>query len=158
MNYISKLAALGAGIGLLSAGFVFGPAVAGGGWGKTAGHGGKGIYRMMKRMDADGNGELTLEEVESSRSQRFAKADGNGDGVVEAAELKARIMVRMERRADRRVQKMMRRFDVNNNGQVSQTEFINPAKRRFSWNDLNDDGKLSGDELPRRRGHRQNKN
>lgn len=158
MNYISKLAIFGAGVGLLSAGMVFGPAIAGGGWGKMAGHGGKGIYRMMKRMDADGNGELTLEEVESGRTKRFAKLDGNADGVVDAAELKARIMARMERRAERRVSRMMRRLDADGDGQVSQAEFISPAKQRFTWNDLNDDGKLSGDELPRRRGHRRHKN
>lgn len=154
MNKISKLAVLGAGVGLLSAGIAFGPAIAGGGWGKHAGHGGKGIYRMMKRMDADGNGELTLQELQTGQLKRFADVDSNGDGAVDADEMKAHIMKRMERRADRRVQRRMRRLDENRDGQISEAEFTERAKQRFSWNDLNDDGKLSGDELPRGRGKR----
>ena len=54
MMNIGKLAILGAGVSLLTAGIAFGPAVAGGGWGKHAGHGGKGIHRMLKRLDKIG--------------------------------------------------------------------------------------------------------
>ncbi|MGI9406787.1 MAG: EF-hand domain-containing protein [Hyphomicrobiaceae bacterium] len=151
MSKFKTLTVLGAGTALIVAGFALAPAIAaGGGWGKHAGHGGKRAFRMMERMDADGNGELTLEEVQAGRAKRFAKFDGNGDGTVDAAELKSGIMARMERRAERRVTKMMRRLDANGDGQISESEFAAPAQKRFGWNDLNDDGKLSGDELPRR--------
>ncbi|MEL7544986.1 MAG: EF-hand domain-containing protein, partial [Pseudomonadota bacterium] len=146
MKLFGKVAIVAAGLGVLGTGIAFGPAVAAqGGWGKMAGHGGKGFHRMIKRFDADNNGELTLQELENGRSERFKKADTNGDGVVTADELKARIMQRMERRADRRVKRMIRRLDEDRNGQVTEAEYLSRAKERFTWADLNDDGKLSGD-------------
>ncbi len=41
------------------------------------------------RMDADGDGFLTREEVRKAREARFAKYDANGDGKVTLAEFVA---------------------------------------------------------------------
>ncbi|MEL6287230.1 MAG: EF-hand domain-containing protein [Pseudomonadota bacterium] len=151
MKTMTKAMVAVAGVGVLGAGVAFGPAVAGqGGWGKMAGHGGKGLQRMLRSMDADDNGELTLQELEQGQARRFDQADANGDGQVTADEMKAQRMRRIERRMERRIQRQMRRLDENRDGVVSKAEFVDAAKQRFTWADLNDDGTLTRDELPRR--------
>jgi hypothetical protein len=44
--------------------------------------------RMLERLDADGDGKITRAEFDAEAAQRFARMDRNGDGVVDAAELK----------------------------------------------------------------------
>ena len=132
------------------------------GW-RGAGHeGGFGrhIGKWMKKADADGDGAISLEEVQAMRASRFTKMDGNGDGVIDRAEIDARMndriakrIERMKQRADRRALRMTRRLDKNRDGKITKAEFEARAVERFAINDLNDDGKISGDEMPRK-GHR----
>ena len=118
--------------------------------GRSMGHGG----HWMARADVNGDGAITIEEVEAMRAKRFAKFDLNSDGVVDKAEIEARIRKRIERMATR----LTRRFDKNRDGRITKEEFNARAVERFSWNDLNDDGKLSGDELPRKMHRRSHHN
>ncbi len=122
--------------------------------GRGGGHGygmGRHMGYWMTKADADEDGAITLEEVEAMRGKRFAEFDKNADGVVDEAELKARIEEKIKKRIERRVKRMTRRFDKNRDGRITKEEFNSRARERFSWNDLNDDGKLDGDELPRRK-------
>ncbi len=158
MRMSKALLLAGLGTVVATAGVVATHAVAGDGWGKRGHHGwghhgryGGGKLRRMRRMDADKNGEITMEELEEARAERFEQLDQDGDGAVTREELieraKARVMERIERRTTRR----MRRLDADRDGKVTPEEFNRHAKERFVWADLNDDGKLSGDELPGRR-------
>ncbi len=102
--------------------------------------------RFLKRADANRDGIVTLEEVEKLREKRFNKYDTNNDGVISEKEIEDRIRARIEKR----VKRMTRKFDRNKDGKITQDEFNWLVKEKFSWRDLNDDQKLSGDELPRR--------
>lgn len=128
----------------------------GGGWGHGHGHGrghGKRMTRMLMKADANKDGEITMEEIETLRDERFGRFDSNDDGVVEAAEIEAKLRARMEERLQRRIKRMTRRFDADRDGKITKEEFNRFARERFTWADLNDDGKIAEDELPRRMKH-----
>jgi hypothetical protein len=112
------------------------------GYHMTRGHGGG----WLKKADANNDGEVTFDEVEELRSKRFIEYDADKDGVVTGEEIEAVIQERVEKRA----QRMTRRFDQDRDGKITTDEFNRFAKERFGWMDLNDDGKIAGDELPRR--------
>jgi len=44
--------------------------------------------------------------------------------------------------------RIVRRFDVDRNGSITRQEFNRPARERFTWMDLNDDGRITREELP----------
>ncbi len=44
--------------------------------------------RMMQRLDIDGDGKVTLAEIEGQKAKRFALMDRNNDGKLEASELR----------------------------------------------------------------------
>jgi Ca2+-binding EF-hand superfamily protein len=44
---------------------------------------------VFEEMDLNGDGAVTLEEMEGAREARFAEADANGDGVLDRDELLA---------------------------------------------------------------------
>jgi len=123
----------------------------GGGWhGKHGGHKRGGMMRMLAKADKNNDGEVTTDEIREMRAKRFKHFDTNEDGIVTREEVEKHVRERIERRVMRRTEKMFRRFDKDRNGEVTKDEFDRHALERFSWHDFNDDGKLSGDELPRR--------
>ncbi len=48
----------------------------------------------------------------------------------------------------RRVNKMVRRFDQDNDGRVTREEFEKPIRERFAKRDINKDGRITEDDLP----------
>ena len=110
------------------------------GYHMTRGHGGG----WLKKADANKDGEVTFDDVEELRSERFTKFDANNDGVVTEDEVQKVV----EERVQKRTQRMTRRFDQDRDGKITTDEFNRLAKERFSSMDLTDDGKIAGDELP----------
>lgn len=100
-------------------------------------------------LDADGNGELTLEEMLAHREARFAEADTDGDGNLSRDEMIAAAMGRVEASIDRR----MERFDDNEDGMLSANELddMRPRgpgpERLFSRMDEDGDGVVSAEEF-----------
>ena len=92
---------------------------------------------IMTALDSDGNGELSATEIENA-SKAILKLDKNGDGIINAEELRPDpaslppMMARMGEEAQ--------------GGQFGGAMMI----RMFEASDKNKDGKLSGDEIPER--------
>lgn len=90
------------------------------------GHGRMGRIGMLKQLDADKDGTVTLDEFLKPRSGRFAELDKNGDGSLDAAELSAR----MQQKADQRQRIMMARLDADGDGKVTADEFEQASHHR----------------------------
>ena len=100
------------------------------------------------QLDADGDGELTLNEMDAKHREMFDAADTDGDGAVSREEMKA---FHKSRRAEHRAKRM---GDANGDGEVSRAEFDAHAAAKFSEMDSNGDGVLSDEELSKGRGHK----
>lgn len=88
------------------------------------------------KMDPNGDGKVTLDEMREGAKQRFAKLDADKNGVLSQAEL-----------SKGHGRRMMERADANKDGQVTLAECIASADAFFKKLDKNNDGVLQGDEL-----------
>lgn len=99
----------------------------------------------FSELDANGDGQLTLEEMVAHREARFTQADTDGDGNLSRDELIAAAMGRVEDRIDRQ----MERFDDNEDGMLSANELddMRPRgpgpERIFARMDADGDGAIS---------------
>lgn len=101
-------------------------------------------------LDTDGDGALTMEELQAAATARFAAADTDGNGLLSADEIAA---ARAEAQAER-IARMVERLDTNEDGGISQAELEvvrrgggQMAERMFERADANDDGRLSAEEF-----------
>ena len=101
--------------------------------------------RGWERMDVNGDGKITAEEMTEKNARFIAQADADGDGAVTQEEAKA---FHETRRAEMREK---RNPDKNGDGVVDRTEYVTAAQDRFDRQDKNGDGVLSEDEM--QRGH-----
>jgi Ca2+-binding EF-hand superfamily protein len=120
---------------------------------------GIGDDRGGSRMGFFRRGPLTAEEQDARIRERFARLDKNSDGILDTAEIEAGLAARTEswregmreRMGGRGMEpgaELMRRFDENKDGKVTKDEFLGGIKRRFAEMDLNNDGRISDDDLP----------
>lgn len=73
---------------------------------------------IFSEMDADGNGALTLEELQAAGSNRFEEADTDGNGALSRDELLAQAQDRAESRVDR----LLERADADGDGELTVAE------------------------------------
>lgn len=109
--------------------------------------------RYARRMEQDGRdgkesrrGFFTLDRLLGRVDRRFRKLDTNGDGFIDLPDLQARAT----EHAAFASRRFFRRFDANGDGKVTRDEFDGPAKERFAYLDLDDDGKITEADLPPR--------
>lgn len=98
-------------------------------------------------LDLNGDGALTLEEMQSRGQACFAEMDANNDGVLSKEELSAAVTAH----AADRVARMLSRFDDNGDGLLQQDEMParaeNRAARMFDRFDADGDGTISAEEF-----------
>lgn len=112
--------------------------------GPGRGHGGG---MALEQLDANGDGNISMEEISAERTERFASADANGDGGLTLEEFtSAREAEREERRAER-MTKHFERLDADGDGVVTLAEqdafAEDRMERMFNRIDSNDDGVIS---------------
>ncbi|KQU98680.1 signal transduction protein [Mesorhizobium sp. Root695] len=104
--------------------------------------------RILQRIDTNGDGAISKDEMTAARERLFRKLDRNGDGVVDKREIESARQAIKDRAevAQARVGNRWRRLDKNGDGKVSEQEFAG-SMPLFELADRNGDGKLSADEI-----------
>jgi Ca2+-binding EF-hand superfamily protein len=115
------------------------------GGGRQGGKDRAGMMPPLEMLDADKNGDVTLEEFTKVANERFAKADIDKDGKLTVAEVAAEIE---KMRAEQMAKRMIARFDANDDGVLTTEESANGQKKMFAMLDKNDDGKIVQSERP----------
>lgn len=103
-------------------------------------------------LDADNSGALSRDEFEAHAKARFARADSNGDGVLDAQELAQMGPKHKERRTER----MLQRMDADGDGALSLAELGAGGPRRgdpFAMLDKNGDGAVTAEEFAQMKRH-----
>ncbi|MFZ2099800.1 MAG: EF-hand domain-containing protein [Oricola sp.] len=107
--------------------------------------------QMFQRADKDNSGTITPEEFTAASPFAIASADANSDGKVNVDELTDSMMREMMKR---RAERMIERFDTDNDGQISLAEIENSQKKMFDSIDIDGSGAIEQDELSQQRGVR----
>lgn len=102
----------------------------------------------FEELDADGDGKVTPEEMQTRAQDRFMAADTDGDGAISAEEMTARMQTRMAERMAARVKMMMQVRDTDKDGKISMEE-MQPKQmgRMFEMHDSDGDGAISAEEF-----------
>ena len=112
------------------------------------------VTMLMERFDTDGDGQITVEEIEALRIARFNEADTNSDGVIDATEFQAAVEQRAAERAAEHAAEIFARMDQDGDGQLTQEDLGGREGRLFEHADEDGDGILTEDELLNARPHR----
>lgn len=106
-------------------------------------HGHRGGEPMtFEQLDTNGDGMVTLAELQARGEARFNETDTDGNGSLSAEEMKAK----SERATDERIAKMIEKRDENGDGELSLDE-VKPdgdrAEKMFERLDEDGDGNIS---------------
>lgn len=98
---------------------------------------------------------LTKDDFDTRTRERFARLDRNSDGAIDAAEIEAAHNERMGAWGQRSGmdgtrmgERLIRLFDTNKDGKVGKDEYQAGIRRLFAEMDLNNDGRISDEDLP----------
>jgi len=102
----------------------------------------------FEQLDVNGDGTLTIAEMQAQAQARFDAIDTNGDGVISAEENQAVAVERVSARAAKQFARMLEWRDGDGDGALSAVEMSdNRAEKMFSHADSNDDGVVSAEEF-----------
>jgi len=100
--------------------------------------------RLIDLFDIDGNGKVSVAEINGDQKRFFTAIDVDGDGKLSTDEFKRRarsLAIFMS-------SSLFDLLDVDGDGKLSVAEIQGPSKRWFSRYDANKDGQLEANEIP----------
>jgi Ca2+-binding EF-hand superfamily protein len=119
--------------------------------------------RLVKSVDKDGDGTISLAEAQAFAAQRFDRLDTEHKGYLTLDAYEAPLRRAIERASDTRQSTLERALpraeaafktlNTAGDGRLTKTEFLADSRTRFAAADSDKDGKLTIDELRRSRGH-----
>lgn len=81
--------------------------------------GDKGPKMSFETLDVDGNGEISLEDMQEMAKTRFAMTDADQDGFVTVEELTAHREANMGNKGAKRVNRMFSKMDKDGDGKLT---------------------------------------
>lgn len=105
-----------------------------------------GMYGMMLGFDANEDGKLSQDEIDTGRANQLKKFDKDGDGMLNLAEYEA---LWLEAMRDRMVDRFQD-HDGNGDGKVTAEEFGERFADMVKFMDTNGDGILDESDMRRR--------
>lgn len=98
-----------------------------------------GPAEFFAALDTDGDGKVSIAELEAAKASRFAEMDADGDGFISAEEL-------VQGQQMRRAERMLKRLDKDGDGLLSAEE-LQPKAPDLSDLDKDGDGFISEEEF-----------
>lgn len=98
------------------------------------------------KMDTNGDGKVSLQEMQAKKVAKTMRFDSNGDGRLTKAEYSATMMKRFEAkgmdaaRAQAKIDKLFAKTDLNGDGFISPDEIKQATARRFAKIDSDGSG------------------
>ena len=120
------------------------------GWGRGRGMRNR-IKQFAKRYDADKNGEITQQEIDTNRTDWHKKYDADSNGTIDLKEFEA---LWLEARRQRMI-RAFQRLDEDASGGITLGEYTEPMAHIVERMDRNNDGVLSRKDMRRRHKWRQ---
>jgi Ca2+-binding EF-hand superfamily protein len=112
----------------------------------TAAHIHASMYQhLLKKLDTDGDGKISLAEFQAGAAARFSAADAQHSGSLTAAQLAA--SPQAEKHNLRAATRLVHQMDTTHKGYLTQDDFVNAAQQRFAKLDTQGTGKLMADQL-----------
>ena len=107
--------------------------------------------------DANGDGKITLAEMQAGRVDRMMKMDADHDGKVSEAEFAAGMKARMAERGGDAGSgpdpgAMFQRTDLDGDGFITKAEVEQATAKRFARMDADNKGYVTPDQMSRRHG------
>ncbi len=114
-----------------------------------------GPQMSFEELDTNSDGKITQEEMQARGAARFAQTDADGDGALSLEELQSA----MQKKSEQRAAKMMEHLDADGDGKITQDEMKVglDGKRggdRFARADTDGDGALRKAEFEEAQKHR----
>lgn len=148
--------ALAAGMAAIGGVALIGTSMARGGFQHGPGHGpfGGGAAMMMEQFDSDADQRLTAEEIDGGIQSRIARADADGDGNLNLDEFQPLLVELMRPK----IVDGFQFLDADGDAVITPEEIQRPVNRIVGYLDRNEDGAISSDEFMKRhrgwgRGH-----
>jgi Ca2+-binding EF-hand superfamily protein len=104
--------------------------------------------KHFKKMDTNGDGQVTRAEHAAGARQMFTQCDANQDGIVTAAEMDALHAAKDEKpgKHEKSSSEKIKMLDQNGDGQLTLAEQEAGSEKMFATMDKNADGSLSKEE------------
>ena len=119
--------------------------------------------RLVKLVDKDGDGAISLQEAQGFAAQRFDRLDTEHKGYLTLETYEAPLRRAIERasearrpaleRAVPRAEAAFKALNTAGDGRLTKDEFLADSRSRFAAADTDRNGKLTIDELRHVRGH-----